>query len=112
MIIFLWSFVTVVFAIIYIFQLIHMNLIGLQLVVLLVLYLSFRESKRNNYVKIGGMNLEIIFVLTVLYLSHHTFTYVNSGDIEKIILIGTSFILAELIGIFWGYRFYKQQQKK
>lgn len=40
---------TAVFGIVYLYQLIHLNLIGLELIALLILYISFCQSKQNAY---------------------------------------------------------------
>ncbi len=108
MFIYLWAFITAAFGIIYLFQILHLSLIGLEVVAILLLFLSFSEAQKGNYRRIIGMNLIMVFVMFVLYYSHRTFTYIR-GDIEKLLVIGLSFVLAELFGIFWGRLFFKHQ---
>ncbi|CAM3049137.1 hypothetical protein GHI93_01565 [Lactococcus hircilactis] len=111
MVIFIWLFTTVVFGVVYLFQILHLNLLGLQLIALLILYVSFRESKNNHYWRIFAMDVIMFFVVLILYHSHHTFTYINPNDVEKLILIILSIIIAQCVGIFWGRQFYKHNKK-
>lgn len=111
MLLFLWGFITVIFAIAYLFQILNLTLIGLELVAVLLLFLSFRESKRGRYGRIVGMNIIMAFFMAVLYYSQHTFSYIQHHDIEKMLVIIVGFVLAQVMGIFWGMQFYKQQKK-
>ncbi|WP_374286511.1 hypothetical protein [Lactococcus sp.] len=112
MLIFLWIFMTAVFGIVYLFQLIHLNLIGLELIALLILYISFRQSKQNAYGPIWGMDIVMAFVMSILYYSHRTFTYISPNDTEKLILVIMSFVLSQIFGMFWGRQFYKHQHQQ
>jgi hypothetical protein len=89
-----------------------MTLIGLEVVAILLLFLSFWEAQKGNYRRIVGMNIIMVFVMFILYYSHQTFTYIHPGDVEKIMTISVSFILSELFGIFWGRQFFKHQHNK
>lgn len=116
MLIFLWLFITVIFGIAYLFQLIHMSLLGLQLIALLLLYVSFRAGKQKNYKIIVGADVVTAFMVFILFYSQQTFTYFQAGDFEKLSLVVVSFIVAQLLGLFWGHQFAKythqaEQQK-
>lgn len=111
MLLFLWGFTTIIFGIAYLFQLLGLTLIGLEMVTILILFISFWESRKGRYRRIIGMNLILIIFIAVLSISQHTLTYIQHHDIEKLLVIIVGFILAQLLGIFWGRQFYKQQNK-
>ncbi|QDK69935.1 hypothetical protein [Lactococcus protaetiae] len=111
MLLFLWGFITIVFGIAYLFQILNLTLIGLELVAILLLFLSFWESKKGRYSRIIAMNIVMVFVIGVLYYSQHTFTYIQHHDTEKLLVIIGGFIISQVMGIFWGIQFYKQQKK-
>ncbi|MDN6835278.1 MAG: hypothetical protein L0L86_03950, partial [Lactococcus lactis] len=61
--------------------------------------------------RIIGMNIINIIFISILYFSQHTFTYIQHHDVEKMLVIVVSFVLSQLLGIFWGRQFYKHQEK-
>lgn len=112
MLLFSWAFITIVFAIIYLFQILHLSIIGLQIVGLLLLILGFYYSENGDYSRIIAMNIIMSFVLTILYFSDHIFTYFRHGrDLESVIIVSISYLAIEAIGMFWGREFYKHHKE-
>ncbi|MDT2871103.1 hypothetical protein P7H90_06870 [Lactococcus lactis] len=111
MLLFLWAYTTIIFAIAYLFQVLNLTLIGLEVVTILILFISFWESTKGRYWRIIGMNIINIIFISILYFSQHTFTYIQHHDVEKMLVIVVSFVLSQLLGIFWGRQFYKHQEK-
>ena len=112
MLLFLIGFTAVIFGIAYLFQILGWMLIGLELVAIMLLFLSFWESKKGKYWRIIGMNVIMVIFVVTLYFSEHVFTYIQHHDVEKMLVIVVGFLLAQLLGIFWGRQFYKQETKK
>lgn len=111
MLLFLWAYTTIIFAIAYLFQVLNLTLIGLEVVTILILFISFWESTKGRHLRIIGMNIINIIFISILYFSQHTFTYIQHHDVEKMLVIVVSFVLSQLLGIFWGRQFYKHQEK-
>ncbi len=111
MLLFLWAYTTIIFAIAYLFQVLNLTLIGLEVVTILILFISFWESAKGRHWRIIGMNIINIIFISILYFSQHTFTYIQHHDVEKMLVIVVSFVLSQLLGIFWGRQFYKHQEK-
>lgn len=111
MLLFLLTFTIIIFIIAYIFQILGLTLIGLEIVAILLLFLSFWESRKGRYSRIIGMNSILVIFIAVLYLSQRVFTYIQHHDVEKMLVIIVGFVLAQLLGIFWGRQFYKYQEK-
>lgn len=111
MLLFLWAYTTIIFAIAYLFQVLNLTLIGLEVVTILILFISFWESTKGRHWRIIGMNIINIIFISILYFSQHTFTYIQHHDVEKMLVIVVSFVLSQLLGIFWGRQFYKHQEK-
>ncbi|WGU43736.1 hypothetical protein LLJM2_03520 [Lactococcus cremoris] len=44
-------------------------------------------------------------------MQQNLFTYIQHHDVEKVSVIIVGFVLAQLLGIFWGRQFYKHQEK-
>ena len=104
MLLFLWAYTTIIFAIAYLFQVLNLTLIGLEVVTILILFISFWESTKGRHWRIIGMNIINIIFISILYFSQH-------HDVEKMLVIVVSFVLSQLLGIFWGRQFYKHQEK-
>lgn len=111
MLLFLWAYTTIIFAIAYLFQVLNLTLMGLEVVTILILFISFWESTKGRHWRIIGMNIINILFISILYFSQHTFTYIQHHDVEKMLVIVVSFVLSQLLGIFWGRQFYKHQEK-
>ena len=111
MLLFLWVYTTIIFAFAYLFQVLNLTLIGLEVITIILLFISFWESTKGRYRRIIGMNIINIFFILVLYFSQHVFTYIQHHDVEKVSVIIVGFVLAQLLGIFWGRQFYKHQEK-
>jgi len=111
MLLFLWAYTTIIFAIAYLFQVLNLTLIGLEVVTILILVISFWERTKGRHWRIIGMNIINIIFISILYFSQHTFTYIQHHDVEKMLVIVVSFVLSQLLGIFWGRQFYKHQEK-
>ena len=111
MLLFLWAYTTIIFAIAYLFQVLNLTLIGLEVVTILILFISFWESTKGRPWRIVEMNIINIIFISILYFSQHTFTYIQHHDVEKMLVIVVSFVLSQLLGIFWGRQFYKHQEK-
>ncbi|UXV64533.2 hypothetical protein LLUC047_11265 [Lactococcus cremoris] len=111
MLLFLWAYTTIIFAIAYLFQVLNLTLIGLEVITIILLFISLWESTKGRYRRIIGMNIINIFFILVLYFSQHVFTYIQHHDVEKVSVIIVGFVLAQLLGIFWGRQFYKHQEK-
>lgn len=112
MIIFLGIFAVLTFAFVYFFQLVHLPLLGFQMVAFLLLVFSFLSKKSGKISPIVGMNIILLFSLLAFYFSNKYFTFINHGDVEKVILILVSFVVAQVMGIFWGRLFYAQEHRK
>jgi hypothetical protein len=111
MLLFLWAYTTIIFALAYLFQVLNLTLIGLEVVTIIILFISFWESTKGRRWRIVGMNIINIIFISILYFSKHTFTYIQHRDVEKMLVIVVSFVLSQLLGIFWGRQFYKHQEK-
>lgn len=111
MIVFLSAFTLLTFAFVYFFQVIHLPLLGFQMVAFLLLIFSFLSKKRGKTYPIAAMNIIVVLSMLVFYFSTK-FTFLTYGDMDKIILILISFVVAQVMGIFWGKLFYKQSYEK
>ncbi|WP_223848565.1 hypothetical protein [Lactococcus lactis] len=49
MLLFLWAYTTIIFAIAYLFQVLNLTLIGLEVVTILILFISFWESTKGRH---------------------------------------------------------------
>nr|WP_233180964.1 hypothetical protein [Lactococcus lactis] len=101
MLLFLWAYTTIIFAIAYLFQVLNLTLIGLEVVTILILFISFWESTKGRHWRIIGMNIINIIFISILYFSQHTFTYIQHHDVEKMLVIVVSFVLS--CPNYWGF---------
>lgn len=91
-------------------------LISLQIISLLLLFTSFRLVKYDQirawpYLLI--IDIFLAFFLFIFYNSRYFFTYIQyDSDVTEIIIIAGSFVISQVLGIFWGSQFYIKSNKK
>ncbi|MBD5822923.1 hypothetical protein [Lactococcus petauri] len=110
------GFIAAVWITIYLGTVFEFPLISLQIISLLLLFTSFRLVKLDGnrawpYILI--IDIFLVFFLFTFYNSRYFFTYIQyDSDVTEILIIAGSFIISQILGIFWGSQFYINPNKK
>ena len=57
------------------------------------------------------MDLTMVAIMLVLYVSEHTFVYFRLGDEVKIIIASIILLVAQAFGLIWGKIFHQAHQE-
>ena len=110
------GFIAAVWIIISIGKVFGFHLISLQIISLLLLFTTFHLVKHDgthagHYLLI--IDIFLVFFLFIFYHSRYFFTYIRyDSDGTELFIITGSFIISQLVGIFWGSQFYIKSNKK
>ena len=110
------GFIAAVWITIYIGTVFEFPLISLQIISLLLLFTTFYLVKLDGtcawpYLLI--IDIFLVFFLFTFYNSRYFFTYIQyDSDVTEILIIAGSFIISQILGIFWGSQVYINPNKK
>lgn len=110
------GFIAAVWIIIYIGTVFEFPLISLQIISFLLLFTTFHLVKLDGtrvwpYLLI--IDIFLVFFLFTFYNSRYFFTYIQyDSDVTEILIIAGSFVISQILGIFWGSQFHIHPNKK
>jgi hypothetical protein len=114
----LWfiALIAMVWTIIFIGTILEFLMLGLQIISVMLLFASFTLIKkygRHAWSYLLAMDVVLALLLFILYSSRYFLTYFQhgSGTTELLIVTG-SFVISQVVGIFWGRQFYIDEHKK
>lgn len=110
------GFIAAVWIIIYIGTVFEFPLISLQIISLILLFTTFHLVKLDGtrvwpYLLI--IDIFLVFFLFTFYNSRYFFTYIQyDSDVTEILIIAGSFVISQILEIFWGSQFHIHPNKK
>ncbi|GFH40583.1 hypothetical protein [Pseudolactococcus insecticola] len=100
---FIWSYLTAVFAVLYVFQQLHWMIFGVHMLGVALFALSFWLLKNQKTHEMIAANLGLVFVILVLWFSTKTFFYIQNGLSLAFFLSAVT--VTQAVGGFWGRKF-------